>query len=151
MELKTQKKLASDVLKCSPSKVKFEESMLSQIKEAITKADMRTLVKQGLITRKPDNCVSRGRARKLHAQKVKGQRKGHGSRKGTANAREDSKKIWINKVRAQRGLISELREKGLIATQTFRNLYQKVKGGFFRNKRHIKLYVGERDLIIKKK
>lgn len=150
MELKTQRRLAAQVMNCSPSKVRFEESKLVEIKEAITKVDIRTLINQGLITRKPDNTTSRSRARKLHEQKVKGKRKGHGSRKGTANSRTPSKDAWLVKVRSQRSLLRDLKEKALVSRETFRNLYLKVKGGFFRNKRHIKLYLGERNLIEKK-
>lgn len=151
MELKTQRRLAADVMKCSPKKVHFEESKLTEIKEAITKVDLRTLINQGLITRKPDISNSRARAKKTHLQKVKGMQKGHGSRKGTAKSRTPTKDVWMNKVRGQRKLIRELKEKELVTKSTFRNLYLKVKGGFFRNKRHIKLYLGEKELIQAKK
>ncbi len=147
MELKTQKRLAADVLKCSPKKVHFEESKLAEIKEAITKVDLRTLINQGLITKKADISNSRSRARKTHLQKVKGMQKGHGSRKGTAKSRTPTKDVWMNKVRGQRKLIRELKEKELVSPSTFRDLYLKVKGGFFRNKRHIKLFIGEKNLL----
>ncbi len=150
MRLTVQKRLAADVLNCSPNDVRFVESKLADIKEAITRTDIRVLVAQGAILKARTSESSRSRARESHAQKVKGKRKGQGSRKGTSNARENEKLVWMNKVRAQRGLIKELKEKKLISNDTYRDLYLKVKGGYFRNKRHIKLFIGEKELLQKK-
>ena len=149
MILTVQRRLAADVLNCSPKDVRFVESKLKEIKEAITRTDIRVLIEQGIILKSTKSEASRARARENHLQKVKGNRKGQGSRKGTQNARESSKEVWMNKVRSQRKLIREMKEKNLISNESFRDLYLKVKGGFFRNKRHIKLYVGEKELLIK--
>lgn len=150
MMLTIQRRLAADVLNCAPKDVRFEEERLKDIKEAITKVDIRSLIKQGFIGKVKKSEASRARARVKHTQKVAGKQKGHGSRKGTKKARGADKTEWMNKVRSQRDLIKELREKTLIAPKTFRELYSKVKGGFFRNKRHIKLYISERDLLQRK-
>ena len=150
MRLTVQRRLAADVMDCSPKDVVFEESRLSEIKEAITRQDIKALVNKGFITKSRKSESSRSRARESHNQKVEGRRKGHGSRKGTKNAREDSKLIWMNAVRSQRSLIKDLKDRKLISNETFKDLYAKVKGGFFRNRRHIKLYIGERELIEKK-
>ncbi|MFW5746561.1 MAG: 50S ribosomal protein L19e [Nanoarchaeota archaeon] len=147
MQLTVQRRLASEILKCSPKRVQFDEAQLEIIKESITKADVRALIDSGAIVEKPVKGVSRGRARKSQSQRAKGRQRGQGTRKGTANARESQKDKWLRRVRLQRAFIKELREKELISVQTYRSLYQKVKGGFFRNKRHIKLYLGERKLI----
>ena len=56
----------------------------------------------------------------------------------------------MQKVRVQRELLRKLKEKGMIAREDFKELYTKVKGGFFRNKRHIKIYIEEKGLIKKK-
>lgn len=147
--LKIQRRLAAQVLDCAPSNVVFEETKLKEIKEAITKVDIRALVNQGLITKKPPQNQSRSRARVIHTQKVKGKRQGQGSRKGRKTARTDTKDTWITKVRSQRELIREMKENDVISQSTFRDLYLKVKGGFFRNKRHIKLFIGEKQLLKK--
>ena len=151
MMLTVQRRLAADVMNCSPNDVIFEESRLQEIKEAITRQDIKALVNKGFIIKSRKSQASRSRARHIHAQKVEGKRKGHGSRKGTRKARDDSKEIWMNKVRSQRKLLRELKSENLVSNETFKDLYSKVKGGFFRNKRHIKLYLGERDLIQRKK
>ena len=55
------------------------------------------------------------------------------------------------KIRIQRKFLAEIKEKKLLDSKTYRPLYLKAKGGFFRNKRHIKLYLEEHNLINKKK
>ena len=44
MELKIQKRLAAQILKCSQHKIVFDNSKLKDIKEAITKVDIKTLI-----------------------------------------------------------------------------------------------------------
>ncbi len=147
MELKTQKRIAAKVLKCSPKKVVFDSTQLAQIKEALTSADVKDLVNSNLIAKKTSNHASRVRARKIQKQKAKGLRKGAGSRKGTANARLNKKLVWMNAVRAQRDLIAELKANGKISVSTYRMMYGRVKGNYFRTKRHIKSYLEEQKLF----
>jgi large subunit ribosomal protein L19e len=149
MKLTVQRRLAAYVLKCSPKKIVFTEDSLETIKESITKADIRALISGGIIKERPATGSSKGRIRKAQIQKSKGRRKGPGSVKGTLNARLPSKRVWINKVRLQRKFIKELKDKEMLATKDYRMLYQKVKGGFFRNKRHIKLFIDEKKLVKK--
>ena len=147
MELKNQKRLAAGILKCSTKKIRFDPENLDDIQEAITKADIKSLINQGIISAKKTGPVSRVRARKNLTQKRKGNRKGAGSRKGRKGAREGKKIIWVNKIRAQRSLLKKLRDHGMVNKKTYQNLYLKAKGGFFRNKRHIKLYMEEHKLL----
>ena len=99
MELKVQKKLAASVLKCSEARVVFDETRLAEIKEAITKADIRGLVANGAIIATPKKGVSRVRARKRQKKKRQGRYKGHGSRKGKKTARSVPKETWMIKIR----------------------------------------------------
>lgn len=146
MELRVQKRLAAQVMKCSEKRVIFDPSRLDEIKEAITKVDIRNLIKDGAIVRRAKKGVSRFRARKIRLQKSKGKRKGHGSRKGTFGARSNRKSRWVAHVRLQREFIRELKNKKIINNEIYRNLYMKIKGGFFRSKRHIKLYMEEKGI-----
>ena len=150
MKLSLQKRLAASVIGCSEKRIRFDAGRLDEIKEAITKADIRRLIKDKAIIIKQKEGSSRFRARARKLQKSKGRQKGFGSRKGRKKARLKSKKYWINKVRLQRNFLSMLRNKGIISKPTYRGLYLKVKGGFFRSKRHIKLYIEEHNLAIKK-
>ncbi len=147
MKLNIQKRLAADVLKCSKKRVILDQDYTDEIKEAITKADIRGLISNKIIKKRPIKGVSKARARKIKLQKSKGRQKGPGSRKGKRTARLPKKDAWISKIRSQRRLIKILREKKVIDTETYQKIYLKAKGGFFRSRRHIKLYLNEQGLM----
>jgi len=144
MKIDNQKRLAAQILKCSKKRVKLDPDMASDIKEAITKADIRGLIKDNIITKIKARGVSRGRARKRLVQKRKGRQSGEGSKKGSSGARAPKKRAWINKIRSQRKLLKTLKENKIIDGKLYREFYSKSKGGFFRSRRHIKLYLEER-------
>lgn len=144
MNLTAQRKIAASVLNCGVNRVVFDESQASRIKEAITKQDMRGLVKAGIVSAVQKKGVSRVRARKRIVQRRGGKQQGSGTRKGRATARLPSKDKWIAKVRAQRTLLKELRATEKISQEQFKELYAKVKGDFFRSRRHILLTIEEK-------
>lgn len=146
MNFPVQKRLASTILGVSKKKVWIDPARLDEAKESITKVDIKKLIAQGIIRIKPSQGSSKGRTRKLMAQKRKGKRSGAGSRKGKANARLSRELVWVNSIRVQRSFLKELKDKDIISTPIHRELYMKSKGGFFRSKRHIKLYVEEHKL-----
>ena len=138
-----RKQLAAKILKTSPYKVSFDTSALKEIKEAITRSDIRGLIAIGKIKKKKSNEQSFARARKNKLLKRKGRQKGRGSKKGTAFSIVSRKEAWMLKVRVQKKFLKDLRSRGIILASAYRTLYNKSKGGYFRNKRHIKLYVAE--------
>ncbi len=150
MQLKAQKRLAAQILKVGENRVWFDEDRLSEIKEAITKVDIKKLINNLAIQAKPMKSISGVGRRRNQVQKRKGRQKGPGSRKGKHTARLPSKKAWMAKIRLQRKLLKEFKEKNLITVKTYRNLYKKAKGGFFRSKRHIILYIEDQGLFNKK-
>lgn len=150
MKVNVQKRLAAGIMGCSKKRVVFDTERIADIKEAITKIDIKGLIKDKAISKKPVKSVSRARARVRHRQKRSGRRKGHGSRKGKENARESAKSVWINKIRSQRELLKKMKDNDLITTKVYNTLYGKSKGGFFRSKKHLKLYIEERNLVSKK-
>ncbi len=141
MDLSLQRRLAREVLKVGKDRIWFDPERMDEIKEAITRQDIRTLVNRGAIKVLPKKGVSRARARVLHQKKRKGKRRGPGSRKGKKTARTPRKRAWINKVRALRKFLRSLKERGVVDTKTYRELYRKVSGGFFRNRSHLKIYL----------
>jgi large subunit ribosomal protein L19e len=147
VNLSLQRKLAAQVLKCAPEKVKFDSENLTEIKEGITKADIKSMVGKGLISVKHSPGSSRVRARKILIQKRKGLQKGHGSRKGRSTARAVPKEEWMNKIRKQRALLRKLKEREMLTSLTYRNLMLKAKGGFFRSERHLKTFIAEQNLV----
>jgi len=150
MELKLQKKLAAKILKRSPKRVVFDSGQLAEIKEGITRGDIRSLIKGKAIEGKQKKGISRFRAKKRQRQRKKGRRKGYGTRKGTKNARLSFKGQWVDRIRKQRTFMKEVRDKEMITKQVYRNVYMKAKGGFFRSIRHLKMYMNEHALFTKK-
>ena len=111
MKLNKQKKLASKVFQRGINRIKFDPKKLEEIKEAITRSDIRALKITKAIKPKQKKSVSRVRARKLLEQKRKGRKTGAGSREGKKTARLTKKRKWINKVRIQREFVKTLRDK----------------------------------------
>lgn len=149
MKLNNQKRMVADMLGIGLERVKLDASRASDIKEAITKADLRALIKDNAIKILPKRGTSRVRVRKILKQKRRGRRSGRGSKKGKQRAIVSKKRAWINKIRIQRNFIKEIRDKKLISTKTYRMVYKKISGGFFRSKGHIKLYLEEQKLFQK--
>ncbi len=140
--MKLQKRLAGQILGCSPRRVLLDETKLDEIKEAITTSDIKRLISLGSIIEVPKKGVSRGRV------KESGRSTGTGSRKGVASSRGDTRKrLWVNKVRLQRRFVRSLEASNKINHELYRDLYRKVKGGFFRSKRHISLYLEEKGIL----
>jgi large subunit ribosomal protein L19e len=151
MELKLQKRLAASVLKRSPKRVVFDTEQLTEIKEGITKGDIRSLIKGKAIKGKQKKGISRLSAKLRQKQRKKGRQRGAGSKKGTKNARLSKKRQWINKIRLQRIFLKKIRAGQLVTKEMYRDLYLKAKGGFFRSLRHMKMYMNEHKLFVEKK
>lgn len=147
--LDVQRRLAAQLLDCGENRVRFNPESLEEIKEAITKADIRGLIGKGIISKKRLLNTSRFWARKRKKQKGRGRQKGYGSRKGKKTARTPPKRAWINKIRLQRYHLKNLRDSKSISPSTYHDLYMKSKGGFFRSLRHLKLYIEERGFVKK--
>lgn len=145
--MKAKKRLAAAIMKTSPYKVIFADDALDDIKKAITRSDFRGLIAVKKIVKSTVSEHSRAGARRILRQKRKGRQKGRGSKKGEKNALVTGKEKWMSTVRVQRRFLKELKEKKLLSIPNYHNLYGKSKGGFFRNKRHIKLYIAENNLI----
>ncbi len=141
MDLKIQKRLAAELLKVGESRVWINPENAEEISKSITKEDIRELIAQGQIKAKKVKGVSRGRAKELQAQRKKGRKKGHGKRKGTANARLNDKEKWMNKVRALRRKLNYFKKQGEIDSKKHRELYLKIKGNFFRSASHLESYI----------
>lgn len=145
--MRLQRRMAAKILKCGEHRVWFDPARLDEIKQAITRTDIKRLIKRGIIKKLPEKGTSRARARKIAQQKKKGRRKGRGSRKG---AKKEGKEQWIKRIRAIRRYLKELRDSGKITKETYKDLYRKAKGGFFKSKNHVKIYLQRNNLFVKK-
>jgi len=149
MNVRNQKRMIAKLMKVGKDRVKFDIEKLPEIKEAITKADLRFLLSSGAIKIQQKTGHSKVRSRKIKIQKSKGRRKGIGTRKGRKTARLPRKDFWMSKTRSQRSFIKLLKQKNLISKQTYRDVYHKIKSNRFRSIRLIKLYIEENNLFNK--
>ena len=147
MNLKTKKRIAKSIFDVGNRRIWIDPDKSKEVKEAITRNDIKGLVNKGIIVVKQERNNSRYRTRKAKIQEGKGRRKGIGSRKGARNARLSRKLEWMIKIRNQKQLLKGLRDNKSIPTKIYRDLYRKSKGGFFRSKRHIQIYLSEHKLI----
>jgi len=141
MMLKTQKRLAAEILKVGINRVKIDPEAIEDVSKAITKDDIRYYIRKDVITVEPKKGISRHRAREREKKRRKGRRRGHGSRKGKKTAREKRKDAWIKKIRALRDELKKMLTSGEIDSKTYRLLYRRAKGNLFHSRRHLREYV----------
>jgi len=137
MDAKKLKRLASGILGVGIGKIKMSAGSEERLKEAITKDDVRQLIKDGIVNRKMSNEQSRGRARIMHIKRKKGRKRGRGKKRGTKKARVETKKKWRTGVRAQRKKLREMRDSKMKLKISYRQAYNRIKGGFFKDKRQL--------------
>lgn len=145
MNLSSQKRIASRILKCGTSRVRIREG--KEVEEALTREDIRSLIRKGYIWKEQKKGTSKFNVKQRVRQKRKGRMGGQGSRKGTAGARKPGKRKWIESVRPLRRLLRELKESGSIDNRVYRKIYLMIKGGAFRNKKHLLYYLSEHEML----
>ncbi|HXQ48476.1 MAG TPA: 50S ribosomal protein L19e [Thermoplasmata archaeon] len=136
-DLSNQRRMAAALLKCGEGRVFLDPASQEDLADAVTRADIRSAIKAGVIRRKAIIGTSRARARRHAAEVAKGRHQGPGSRKGTPSSRLPRKTRWIRRIRAQRALLVELRTVKQIPPAVYREFYRRAKGGMFRSRAHL--------------
>tara|TARA_Y100000310_G_C20585572_1_gene765224 strand:- start:824 stop:1228 length:405 start_codon:yes stop_codon:yes gene_type:complete len=126
MKLENKKELAKKVLKVGKGKIIFDESSLAEIKEAITKQDIRDLHSQGVIKIKD----TRGKKKV-----VKRKRRRQGSIKKKVKKR---KQEYVKITRKLRNYILELKKQGKIDQENYIRLRKEVKARDFKSKAQLR-------------
>lgn len=127
MKLDTKKKLAARTLLVGLDRIVFDNNRLDEIKEAITKQDIKDLMASGAIKIKP----IKGRAGK----KQRKTRKRGGKIKLRPNKRKEKYVIITRKLRRYS---KELKNQKKINDEKYKDLRRRIKMKEFRDKRHFK-------------
>jgi large subunit ribosomal protein L19e len=136
-DLSNQRRLAAGLLKCGEGRVWVDPASQEELADAVTRSDIRSAIKAGVIRRLPVKGTSRARAVRRALEVAKGRHSGPGSRRGTPFARVPKKERWMRRIRAQRRLLRELRDGKKIPAKVYREFYRRAKGGMFRSRAHL--------------
>lgn len=135
MNLAKKKILASKVLKVGKNRVVFSSNALSDIKEAITKQDIKILYDQGIIKIKPI------KGRKKIIRRL---RRGPGKIKKKVNKR---KQIYVKLTRKLRAYVKYLRDNKAISRDIYLDLRKKIRGRYFKSKANLKEFLKNVDIV----
>jgi len=130
MNLEKKKQLAKRVLKVGKEKIIFLEPRLNEIKEAITKQDIRDLHREGAI-------IVKGKKGRKKSVKKKSRSRGNIRKKPNIEKRE-----YMTLTRKIRKYLSELKKQGKISNEDFNTARKKTRNKEFKNMVHIKEYIG---------
>jgi large subunit ribosomal protein L19e len=131
MSLKSQRRLAAQLMKVGANRVWIDPERTEDVEVAITRSEIRRLVHEGIIRRSQAKGVSRARAQVLHEKKKKGLRRGPGTREGSSRAKITKKDVWMLKIRALRRKLREWKTNRIVAQENYRQLYRVAGSGAF--------------------
>ena len=130
MNLRNKKELAKKTLGVGKHRLVFSQEGLSEIKEAITKEDIKTLYKEGIISIKP----VKGRKKVVRRRT----RRGPGKIKQKVNKRKEN---YVRTTRKLRAYLKELRSKNQVDHAMYKDIRKKIKMRFFKSKMYLQEYV----------
>ena len=131
MNLGKKKNLAAKTLGVGKERIVFLKPRLDEIKEAITRQDIKDLKKEGAIVVK----TVKGR-KKINKKKKK---KGTGKIKKKINKR---KKEYVILTRKLRKYVAELKKIKKLNSEEVKEIRKKIRNKFFKSKAHLKKYIG---------
>lgn len=147
MDLHYQRRLAAEILGVGENNIVFDLEQLDKIANAVTREDIKRLIKEGIIRAEVQRRNSRGRWREFHNAKKEGRHRGPGSRKGSSEARTEHHYKWVYKIRKIRRFLKWLRDHEIIDSRTYRRLYRLAKGGSFDSLATLKRYMKDHNLL----
>ena len=130
MNLRNKKSLARRTLNIGKKRIVFSNSGLDEIKEAITKQDIRDLQKDGIIF------VKEIKGRKKVKKRVG--KKSPGNIRKKPNKR---KKEYVIMTRKLRKYVAELKNREKLSSEEVIIIRKKIRNKFFKSKAHLKNYI----------
>lgn len=130
MNLNKKKALAAKVLNVGKGRIIFKSENLKELKEAITRQDIKQLYSEGIVKIRE----IKGR-RKIIKRKY---RRGPGKIKMKVNKR---KQEYVKITRKLRGYLASLRNMGLIDRELYKKIRTKIRMRDFKSKFNMKEYL----------
>jgi large subunit ribosomal protein L19e len=132
MKLEKKKELASRALLVGKNRIAFNINRLGEIKEAITKQDIKDLVADGAIIIK----------------EIKGRRtivKSTGRRRAGSIKKKikPGKRAYIIRTRRMRSFLAQLRRKEKLSREAYLTLRKEIRASIFRDLSHLKERIKE--------
>lgn len=146
MSLKSQRRLAAEILKVGEGRVWIDPDRTLDVEVAITRDEVRKLIHEDAIKPLPKKGISRSRAKILKEQKKKGLRRGPGGKSGSARTKISKKRAWILKIRPLRKKLRDLKDSRIITKSVYRKLYNMAGSGVFESTAGLERYIQTRGL-----
>jgi len=144
-----QKRMAAEILGCGVNRVWVDPEAIDEVETAVTKEEIRRLIKERKIWKRPIKGTSHYRANIRAIKRRKGRQRGPGKKKGSKKTRMGSTYVWVVKIRALRRTLRALKYAGIITPHTYSKLRRMAKAGVFKSKAHIIGYIKEHELNVK--
>jgi len=132
MSVKLTRRIAAELMERGETAVKIKPDSIPDAKKAITREDVRALIKNGSIYAVKSKHNISAYSKVLQEKRRKGRRRGRGRRKGTMKARGILE--YKKKIRGQRRVLKALKDENVIDNIKFKRYYALVKGGNFVSK-----------------
>lgn len=127
MNLLTKKRLAARALGVGVNRIRFNNERLNDVKEAITKQDIRDLMADGALSIREVRGRSSGRTER--PRRRAGSVKVHVGKQ---------KRTYVNFIRKTRAYLAEIRKQENITSEQFIQLRKELKGRHIHSKTHLK-------------
>ena len=146
MNLKSQRRLAADILKVGEGRVWIDPERIDYVESAITREEIRKLIHEKVVRSLPEKGVSRARAKVLADKRKKGLRRGPGGKSGGSRSKISKKQAWMNRIRPLRKRLTELKDTRAITESAYRKMYDMSESGIFESKADLERYIRTHDL-----
>jgi large subunit ribosomal protein L19e len=134
MNLSKKKSLAAKTLRVGKGRLQFKQENLNEIKEAITRQDIKQLNQEGIITIKP----IKGRKKNV----TRKHRRGPGKIKMKVNKR---KQEYVKITRKLRAYAMSLRDRGVLERELYKKIRNKIRMREFRSKAGMKDFLNKHE------